>query len=205
MADYPPFMNSYGAISKILDKIKEAKTPTRFTVDFLSTNLGFSGGSYRPFIPILKRTGFLSSDGAPTDLYKSFRDPSHSKSAMAAAIKKGYSVLFERNEFADKLSKDKLEGLLIQITGLEKGNGTLKAIAGSFEALKNYADFEATQPEVIKPTESTTTDEGVDTDQGEPHPFRMNLGYTINLNLPKTDDISVYNAIFKAIKENLLR
>ena len=33
----------------------------------------------------------------------------------------------------------------------------------------------------------------------------LNLSYTIYLNLPKTDDISVFNAIFKSLKENFFR
>jgi len=33
----------------------------------------------------------------------------------------------------------------------------------------------------------------------------LNLSYTINLNLPETDDINVYNAIFKSLKENMLK
>ena len=32
----------------------------------------------------------------------------------------------------------------------------------------------------------------------------MNLSYTINLNLPATSDIAVFNAIFKSLKENVL-
>ena len=40
------------------------------------------------------------------------------------------------------------------------------------------------------------------------HPSRkveMNLSYTINLNLPATSDISVFNAIFRSLKEHLLK
>ncbi len=33
----------------------------------------------------------------------------------------------------------------------------------------------------------------------------MNLSYTINLNLPATSDVAVFNAIFKSLKENLLQ
>jgi hypothetical protein len=33
----------------------------------------------------------------------------------------------------------------------------------------------------------------------------MNLGYTINLNLPATTDVAVFNAIFKSLKEHLLK
>jgi hypothetical protein len=33
----------------------------------------------------------------------------------------------------------------------------------------------------------------------------LNLGYTINLNLPATSDPAVFNAIFRALKEHLLK
>jgi hypothetical protein len=33
----------------------------------------------------------------------------------------------------------------------------------------------------------------------------LNLSYTINLNLPETSDVEVFNAIFKSLKENLLK
>src|SRR5262245_41988706 len=121
-AEYPPFMNGYGTIPKILTKIKDAQTPDRFTQDFLSTKLGFPGGTAKAFIPLAKRIGFLESDGRPTDIYKSFRNPSQSKAAMAAAIKKGFSLLYERNEYVHDLDKKKLAGLVVELTGLEQGH-----------------------------------------------------------------------------------
>jgi len=42
-------------------------------------------------------------------------------------------------------------------------------------------------------------------DSNTPDELKFNLSYTINLNLPKTDDIAVFNAIFRALKENLLK
>ena len=33
----------------------------------------------------------------------------------------------------------------------------------------------------------------------------LNLAYTINLVLPKSDDVAVFNAIFRSLRENLLR
>jgi hypothetical protein len=38
-------------------------------------------------------------------------------------------------------------------------------------------------------------------DEGE---IKLNLAYTINLVLPKTEDVAVFNAIFKSLRENLL-
>jgi hypothetical protein len=204
VADYPPFMNSYGLIPKILSKIKEAKTPPRFTVDFFGTSLGYTSGSARPFIAFAKRLGFLSSDGVPTEIYAKFRDPNHSKTAMAKAMRHGYAQLYERNEYAHQLDKKGLEGLIIQATGLDKGSGTVKSIARSFLALAALADFQS--PEEISPEPTKQVQKAVEVNLGEePQGLKMNPSYTINLNLPKTDDIAVFNAIFKALRENLLK
>src|SRR5262245_47042647 len=86
----PPFMNAYGLVPKILDRIIEAQQPERFTPDFLSTKLGFGSGSARAFIPLLKRIGFLSTDGVPTALYSKFRNDDSRGAAMAQALRAGY-------------------------------------------------------------------------------------------------------------------
>jgi len=204
MAEYPPFMNAYGLITKILNKIKEAKTPGRFTVDFLGTNLGFTSGSAKAFMPFAKRLGLLSSDGTPTELYANFRNPDHSKGAIARAVKTGYAQLYDRNEYAHKLDRSGLEGLIVQVTGLDKGAATLRSIANSFEALKPFADFEGAEPKTdAHKKKPEMLIEHHESANGES--LRLNLAYTINLNLPKTDDIAVFNAIFKALKENLLK
>ena len=207
MADYPPFMNSYGLISKILDRIKEAKTPPKFTLDFLGTEIGYSSGSAKPFIGFAKRLGLLASDGTPTDRYKRFRNSATSGAAMADAIKEGYDALYRKNEYAHNLEKEKIEGFLTEITGLESGNATVRAIRQSFEALKAYADFDAS-PADKKPTvehDKPPPKRRKRTEDDGEHEFDLALSYTINLVLPKTDDVAVFNAIFKSLRENLLR
>src|SRR6266550_2324732 len=101
-----PYVVYPSSIGKILEKIKEAKTPDRFTTDFLDTKLGFRGGNSRQFIPLAKKLSLLNSDGTPTELYKAFRNPSTTKAAIAGAIKAGYREVFDRNEYAGNLSKD---------------------------------------------------------------------------------------------------
>lgn len=213
MADYPPFMNAYGLLGKILTKIREAKTPDRFTQDFLATVLGFDSGSSKAFIPLAKRLGLINSDGTPTEIYKSFRNTSTSRAAMASAIKKGYAQLYEKNEYAHGLSKDKLEGLILEVTGLERGHQTARTILSTFESLKGFADFEAVErigAEIANGHSQQKNAEGdIDreaADHGSDHlPVKLGLAYTINLVLPKTDDVAVFNAIFKALRDNLLR
>ena len=71
MAESLPYMNAYGNITKaIKKKIQSAATPPRFTQDFHATKLNLKGGSPKPLIPFLKKTGFLGGDGVPTDQYK---------------------------------------------------------------------------------------------------------------------------------------
>ena len=201
MPDYPPFTHAYSGLNKILEKVKTAKTPDRFTYDYLNTTLGFKSSGARAFIPLAKRTGLLNSDGTPTDLYKAFRNPGQSGVAMAEAIKKGYAQLYERNENAHNLSRKDLEGLIVEITGLEKSSPTVRAIAGTFETLKAAADFSGKPPQKEEEGETSEQEE----QEKGPANLGLNLAYTINLVLPKTDDVAVFNAIFKSLKENLLK
>src|SRR5688572_22798586 len=105
-----PYMSSPGTVTKILSKVKEAAVPSKFTYDYLGTVLGFKGGNAQTFISWAKRCGLLGSDGSPTELYKQFRNPASSGAALASAIKIGYSEIFRRNEFAQKLKDSELKG-----------------------------------------------------------------------------------------------
>jgi Family of unknown function (DUF5343) len=151
----------------------------------------------------------LGSDGAPTELYRQFRNTNVavSKAAIAKAIKNAYSDVYARNEYVHSLSRSDLEGLIVEMTGLEKGNQTVRAIVGTFEALKSFADFK---------TNSLPLEEAEKTPRVELHrdvkdvesgglDLKLGLSYTINLVLPKTDDVAVFNAIFSSLKENLLK
>jgi hypothetical protein len=213
VAETLPYMNSTGLVPKILDKIKEAKTPDRFSQDFLGTVLGYSSGSARPFISLAKRIGLINSDGSPSPLYHRFRgSEDESRSAMAEAIRKGYAPLYKRNEYAHDLDKKKLEGLIREITGMEEGNSVLRAVTGTFDALKKYADFDvvagakpiAEAADREGPDGASNSNERIDRSEGMSDGLPVRFGYTININLPDTSDIAVFNAIFKSMREHLL-
>jgi hypothetical protein len=212
MAENLPYMVSPGSIPKILSKMTEARRPERFTQDFLETKLGFPGGNQRAMIPLLKRIGFLASDGTPTDLYDRYRNPDSQMQAMAEGLRKGYRELFDRNDYAYNMPRDKLKALVLQITGLEKDNRVAEAMVSTFFALKETADFEASaEPRPV----ALLRAEAEQSRQEEPRQPRvdaanlggsprLNLAYTINLNLPESTNPDVFNAIFRALKENLL-
>lgn len=197
-----PYVTAYGNITKALEKIQQAATPDRFTQDFLATKLGLKGGTPKPVIPFLKRVGFLGSDGVPTELYKRFRNSSEAGAAAFQALKIGYQPLFEANESAHELSDKDLKGLIISQTGLEGSSSTLGAILGSFKALRAVADDAASDIgdiDVPSGPSAPTSPPSSKADLGG-----LSLGYTINLNLPATSDVAVFNAIFKSIREYLL-
>jgi len=202
----PPFINSTGLIGKIFEKIQQAKVPPRYTTDFQTTVLGFGSGSARPFIPFLKRLGFIQSDGTPTELYTRFRNADSSGAAMAEAMRIGFADIFQKNEFANDLTDDKLKNLVVEVTGKEPNDGTVGAIVSSFKACKQLADFEgadAAKKERVEPLElSKSLVKHDPSRQQSAHDFR--IGYTININLPETTNVEVYNAIFASIKQNLL-
>lgn len=201
----PPYMNAYGNIEKALNKIVEAQTPPRFTQDFLSTTLGMKGGSATPIIPFLKRLGFLGGDGVPTDIYKRFRNEPQRGAAAAEALREGYKKLYEINEFVHDASDQDLLGVVIQATGLEAKAPTAKAIVASFKAVRKFADFNADGTSDQGTSDKSDSDVLEESVLSDGVANRLGLSYTINLNLPATSDIKVFDAIFKSLRENLLK
>lgn len=201
-----PYMAVPGTLVRILEKIKSAGTPTNFNGDFLEKTLDFKGGNYKTFIPWAKKIGLINSDGTPSHLYKKFRNPSSSKNSLGEALRKGYSELFAKDESCYKLDKTKLKGLVMEATGEPHDSKVLELMVNSFWNAKALAEFDGLTDENLK---EETEDEDDDS-EGRGKNFsnkKINLGlnYTINLVLPKTDDPAVYNAIFKSLRENLLK
>ncbi len=208
-------MLSPGLIPKIFAKIQEARRPDRFTQDFLGTKLGHSGGSAMAFIPLVKRMGFVGSDGTPTRLYDRFRNNETQGAAMAEGMRAAYAELFERNEYAHELPKEKLTSLVVEITGAAKDDRTVQAIVSTFTALNALADFDAkvdedgsVEPGRNAPLTAVEQERQLPIPQPR-HPVSdnvgLNLAYTVNIVLPETTDPEVFAAIFKSLREHMLK
>lgn len=206
MATEIPYMNAPGSIVKILEKIKEAQTPETFSYDFLQTKLGFRGGNYMTFISWAKKTGLIDSNGNPTQLYKQFRNPSTSAASLAVAIRNGYSELYSRNEYCHELDRKAFKGLVMEATGEPHDSAKVDRIVSTFFNAKSLADFNTSLGKKVEPIkEEEKREQEIPTkDKHTEKKLSLGLNYTINLVLPKTDDPSVYNAIFKSLKESLL-
>ncbi len=214
MAKYPPYVNAYGKISDVFDGIKSASVPPKFTYDFLNTVLGLTSSSYRAMIPLLKKLDFLDQASVPTEHYKNYREDSVSKSVLGAKVKEAYSDLYRASEYAHKLDSDKLTSKLKTVLGVGDDDKNIRYVVGTFLELVNLSNFDGKK--IAKPTQSnkkieeqpvTSQKETIRRNDGEDHiaiKRKFGISYTINLNLPATTEIEVYNSIFKALKENLL-
>lgn len=208
-----PYLASPGAIPKVLSKVEEARRPERFTQDFLETKLGLSGGGFRATIPLLKRMGFLAGDGSPTSLYDQYRNPTTQRTALAEGVRNAYREVFDRNQYASELTRDKLSALVFEMTGLEKDSSVGRQIVATFWTLKEGADFESTPSGVKDEADAAMTPTPAPIHRGdearhqrpEPRELGLSLAYTINLNLPESTNPEVFSAIFKALRENLLQ
>jgi len=199
-------MNNIGSLAKFLVRVKTAGVPDRVTFEFLKT-LGFKSSNDRPIITVMKAIGFLDGSGAPTALYKAYRGNDGPR-VLAAALREAYRDLFVAHTSAHKLSIDDLKGIIASKT--TKGEPTVLRIAKTFSTLAKAADFSSEASDDVE-------DDSDEVDAAEPERIRSELPqishprhssptfhYNIEIHLPTTTDVTVYNAIFRSLRENLL-
>ena len=200
---YPPYVNAYGNLSKLLSKIKIASVPQKVTQDFFSTVLGLKSSSYQPMIPLLKKLGFIDQGNVPTQRYKDFRSDAKSGFVMAKALGEAYKDIYQANEYAHKVPKKELVDILITMTGAAKEDKIIPSIVGTFQELVKHAIFDVTDvpEEIIEDSEEESGTEEVVKGRGN---VKFGISYTINLNLPATTEVKVFDAIFKSLKKNII-
>lgn len=198
MTDYP-YMISNNKISSIINKIQQAARPAKFTQEVLK-NLGFTSTNDRAFIPLAKRLGFLADDGTPTALYDQLKDKTTTKTILASQIKALYSELYAINVEIHKAPEAEIKGAISRVTG--KGEDGVNRIYNTFKALCNNADFngDVTAEELVK---EDCPENDIPLTSSLPQ-ITPQFHYNVQIHLPATTDISVYNAIFKSLKDNLL-
>jgi hypothetical protein len=201
-------------LDAILTKIVEGVAPAKFTTEHLK-NIGFAGSNDRALIPLLKDLGFLSPDGAPLPRYHAYRDRSQSKAVLGEALRQAYTDVFLIREVPTTADRPAVEGLF-----KSKHNSTDKVAqlqAMTFYALLKNADVKAapTKASQVPPNvqrEDPHTDKPPAVDEGEANRQGYTMGgqvsaelhYTIQIHLPATKEIEVFNAIFRSLRENLL-
>ena len=142
-------------------------------------------------------------DGTPTLLYDQLKDATCTAVILAAQIKKLYSELFAINTEIQKSSEADIKGAISRVTG--KDADGVSRVYNTFKALCNIADFS----NVTATEQEATKEEAIESENFSSSVFNSGVlnpqfHYNIQIHLPATNDISVYNVIFKSLKENLM-
>jgi hypothetical protein len=201
----------YGQLKNLFDILRQGQAPEKFTREFLK-DIGFTSSNHLAFIPLLKGLGFLTSDGAPTQRYRNFLDKTLSGKVLAEAIREAYGDIFVLKARPTRSDRALIEGKFKSTYNLSD----LQAdrMAPTFLALLELADEQA----LYSTTSETPTLEQLKPPQPELEESPasivrhrrsgaaeiVGLHYNIQIHLPPTKDIEVYNAIFKSIREHLL-
>jgi len=200
-------------VDTFFNSLLNAQPPARFTLKFLE-QLEFKSTNDRLYIGILKALKFLDQSSVPQDRYFRFIDQTQSKSVLAEAIKDAYSDLFAVNMKANEMSAVEVKNKLKTLLQGSKSDNVLGWMANTFTALCKYADFsKTTTTEVIPVKKEEPRFEHQQHQHDDGHRMTHELvnkkittemHYNIQIHLPETRDITVYDAIFKSLKEHLL-
>jgi hypothetical protein len=198
------YTTKVGSLKAFLNRIKskELGVPDKVTIKYLES-VGYKSTNDRPVVRVLKSIGFVDkSSGVPTQRFKDFRT-AKSKQVMASALREAYAELFKTYPNPLKQSNEDLMNFFAQKEPSLK-KGTLQYYVFTFKTLCEFADFEAPplKVEIIeeKPKAKIVKKEVAIPQISEGIPININ----IQLTLPVTDDATVYDKIFKALKDNLL-
>lgn len=193
------YLASNKNLQAVFDKIVSGAPPEKFNVEHLKA-IGFGGSNDRAIVPLLKELGFLTADGSPTQRYREYRDKSKSRAVMAEALREAYSDLFAIDENLTTNDKEAVVGRFKAVHGVEDDMANRQA--ATFFALLRLADLSATKPVTAEISRASTDATSLPSDQRKSR--ELEFAYNIQIQLPATRDIEIYNAIFRSIRENLM-
>jgi hypothetical protein len=191
-------------LPEFFGKIRDAQAPDKFTLQIIK-DFGYKSNNHRAFLPLLKALGFLTADGSPTARYHNYRNHALSKSVMGEAIKVTYSDLFLIKAKPTNSDKTLIEGKF------KSYHNVSDTVAGlmtkTFYALLDLAELDATTESTkssIKETPVKSDEEYIVKSLSNTTHSSVGLHYNIQIHLPATKDVEVYNSIFKSLKDHLL-
>lgn len=212
-----PALIATNAIPRFLEAIPKTAVPTKIDGTYLK-GLGFKNSNDAAVVPLFKSLGFLDSAGKPTDTFRSYRAaPSEdAKRILGAAIKVCYAGLFEIYPDAYRKDDEALSNWIRANT--DKGEVTQARALKTFKALTELAAFD--QSPVTLAENSVVTP----VPNGAPHPTSNGalqgtdvpsavhqvaarstpeVSINITLQIAATNDASIYDKFFAAMKKHL--
>lgn len=198
-------MTSVKNLPAIMQKIVDGTAPDKFTITHLK-GIGFKSSNDQGIIPLLKDLGFLAPDGTPTKRYHDYRDGSKSRKVLGEAVREAYEDIFHINERPTDADRAAIEGRFKSVHNASDSVAGRQAM--TFLSLLKLADISGgakkSKPPVPVEEPPVPTEAPTPTLSAIPPAAFNGLRYNIEIHLPATKDVQVYNAIFKSLREHLL-
>lgn len=205
--DAYPYIISNNKIEPVLAKIRSAARPQRVTAELLK-KWGFTASNDRAMTRILKVLGFLDENGAPTPEYDRLRDPTDWQTVLGERVKSAYADLYSIDENIHNASDAEVSGAIARVTG--KDEDLVSRYLATFRTLARLSEFDGPEPIRNEPQPKPAAEPPSESRVPKPEVpasathARNSLHYNIQIHLPATNDVSVFNAIFRSLRENLL-
>jgi Family of unknown function (DUF5343) len=210
MAESYPYVLNNGKISSLFEAIENAAKPSKFTHEFLK-KIGFPSSNDRAFVSLFRHLGLIGVDNAPTEIFDDVRDPQKRSFALGRAIQDSYADLFAINRNIHKASDADIKATISRVTGRDAEY--VNRAYGTFKSLLALSRFDS-PPLDVSVTDAAVPPPGSSHSESDAPPASvplspsvrsgvMSLNYNIQIHLPATTDISVYNAIFRSLRDTL--
>lgn len=207
MALSSSWVGAANRIPELFNKVRDGQAPSQVTIQLLK-DWGFSSSTDRAFIPLLKSLGFLTPTGQPTQRYHDYRDHSRSQAIMAEALREAYHDLFLIKANPTKSDQAAITGKFKSYHNAS--DDVAQRMAKTFFSLLALADLNSPSVEsqqhidepggvVPEPTKQPNSP-----NLAGALPSGVGLHYNIQIHLPATKDVEVYNAIFKSLREHFV-
>lgn len=202
------YLTSTKNLESIINSVINAKAPDRFTNKFLE-DLGYKSSNDRLVVGMFKALGLLDDSGQPLQRYYEFLDQTQTGKILAIGIEEAYGDLFNLRKDAQNMSNDEVKNKLKTLTQGQKSDKVIGLMAMTFRAFCDLADW-SEETEIQGSSENTAvqnerTDFAGFEKRGSKVPKTdMNLHYNIQIHLPETTNMAVYDAIFQSLKKHLL-
>jgi Family of unknown function (DUF5343) len=144
-------------------------------------------------------------------------DQTRSGRILAEAVREAYSDLFAVNVKANELSVEEVKNKFRTLTQGQNSDNVLGLMAKTFKALADLADWgSSTVLPAAQPPDQTSAAQEDDSGnppakpadeqhrEGSTRLKLKELHYNIQIVLPETRDVAVFDAIFESLKKHLL-
>lgn len=202
------YLTSTKNLESIINSVINAKAPDRFTNKFLE-DLGYKSSNDRLVVGMFKALGLLDDSGQPLQRYYEFLDQTQTGKILSIGIEEAYGDLFNLRKDAQNMSNDEVKNKLKTLTQGQKSDKVIGLMAMTFRAFCDLADW-SEETEIQGSSENTAVQNerndfaGFEKRGSKVPKTDMNLHYNIQIHLPETTNMAVYDAIFQSLKKHLL-